>query len=157
MLYTATFGKKTTQNIRFVICVRTGYCYGVVSCKASHALRPFSYLLCVPFWVLIIHDSSTRALLEIPAKTPSSEAGTNLTIHFCEFCRKNVCHTSQGSLTCRNILRLETDGFTSLPKEVVLRIFINTLPSAGFEPANLGPVASTITTRPPRTTIYMHS
>jgi hypothetical protein len=26
----------------------TGYCYGLVFCKASHALQPFSNLLCVP-------------------------------------------------------------------------------------------------------------
>jgi hypothetical protein len=40
--------------------VSTGYCYGVVSYKASHALRPFSDLLCVPvFWVLVISDAST--------------------------------------------------------------------------------------------------
>jgi hypothetical protein len=46
-----------------------------------------------------------------------------------------------------------TDGFTSPPKEVVLRIFItlkNPSTSAGIEPATLGPVASTLTTSPPR-------
>jgi len=37
-----------------------------------------------------------------------------------------------GSFTCRKV-RHGTDGFTSPPKEGVLRIF-----SAGFEPANLG-------------------
>jgi hypothetical protein len=45
------------------------------------------------------------------------------------------------SLTRRKILRHGTDGFTSLPKEVVLRILIalkNPFPSAGYEPANLG-------------------
>jgi hypothetical protein len=38
-------------------------------------------------------------------------------------------------------LRYETDGFTSPPKEMVLRIFINLKnpsPSVGIEPANLG-------------------
>jgi hypothetical protein len=38
-------------------------------------------------------------------------------------------------------LRHETDGFTSPPKEGVLRIFFslkNPTASAGFEPANLG-------------------
>jgi hypothetical protein len=46
-----------------------------------------------------------------------------------------------GSLTCRKILRHGADGFTSSPKELVLRIFIdlkNTSSSAGCEPANLG-------------------
>jgi hypothetical protein len=48
--------------------------------------------------------------------------------------------TSKGSFTCRKILRHGADGFTSPPREGVLRIFIalkNPSPSAGFEPANL--------------------
>jgi hypothetical protein len=43
-------------------------------------------------------------------------------------------------LTCRKILRLGADGFSSPPKEVVIRIFIalkNLSLSAVFEPANL--------------------
>jgi hypothetical protein len=47
----------------------------------------------------------------------------------------------KGSLTCHKILRHGADGFTSPPKEVVLRIVIALkIPSlsAGFEPANLG-------------------
>jgi hypothetical protein len=50
-------------------------------------------------------------------------------------------------------LRHGTDGFTSPTKEVMLRIFItlkNPSTSAGIEPATLGPVASTLTTSPPR-------
>jgi hypothetical protein len=50
-------------------------------------------------------------------------------------------------------LRHGTGGFTSPPKEVVQRIFItlkNPSTSAGIEPATLGPVASTLTTSPPR-------
>ena len=42
-------------------------------------------------------------------------------------------------------LRHGTDGFTSPPKEGVLRIF-----SAGFEPANLGNKGQHATTRPPK-------
>jgi hypothetical protein len=34
-----------------------------------------SDLLCMPIWVLIITDLSTRALWQLPAKTTSSEAG----------------------------------------------------------------------------------
>jgi hypothetical protein len=45
------------------------YPYGVVSHKASHALRPLSDLLCVLIWVKIIPDSSTRDLWQIPADT----------------------------------------------------------------------------------------
>jgi hypothetical protein len=43
--------------------------------------------------------------------------------------------------TCREILRHGDDGFTSLPKEGVLRIFIalkNPSSSARFEPENSG-------------------
>jgi hypothetical protein len=51
-------------------------------------------------------------------------------------------------------LRHGTDGFTSPPKEVVLRIFITLKnPStSGSNPRTLGPVASTLTTSPPRST-----
>jgi hypothetical protein len=51
--------------------------------------------------------------------------------------------TPQISLTRCKILRLETDGFTSPPKEVVLRISMaikNPPSSAGFEPANFGSI-----------------
>jgi hypothetical protein len=41
-----------------------------------------------------------------------------------------------GSFTCRKILRHGTSGFTSHPKEGVLR---SSIASAGFEPATLGP------------------
>jgi hypothetical protein len=65
-------------------------------------------------------------------------------------------HTSQGSLTCSTILLHEADGFTCPPKEVVLQVFIalkNLPPSAALNPRTVGPVASTITTRPPKATI----
>ena len=48
-------------------------------------------------------------------------------------------------------LRLGTDGFTSPPKEGVLRIFFalkNPTASAGFEPANLGTKGQHATPRP---------
>ena len=50
-------------------------------------------------------------------------------------------------------LRHGTDGFTSPPKEGVLRIFFalkNPTASAGFEPANLGTKGQHATTRPPK-------
>jgi hypothetical protein len=58
-------------------------------------------------------------------------------------------------LTCRKILRHGTSGFTSHPKEDVLRIFIalnQTRPSPwpGLNPRPLGPVASTLITTPRR-------
>jgi hypothetical protein len=57
------------------------------------------------------------------------------------------------SLTCCKILLHGTSGFTSHPKEYVLRIFIslkNPSPWPGLNPQPLGPVASTLTTTPPR-------
>jgi hypothetical protein len=57
-----------------------------------------------------------------------------------EFCPQASFHARKVLLHAVN-LRHGTDGFTSLPKEVVLRIFItlkNPSSSAGFEPANLG-------------------
>ena len=50
-------------------------------------------------------------------------------------------------------LRHGTDGFTSPPKEGVLRIFFrpkNPTASAGFEPANLGTKGQHATPRPPK-------
>jgi hypothetical protein len=59
----------------------------------------------------------------------------------------------KGSLTCRKILRHETSGFVSHPKEGVLRIFIalkNPSPRPGLNPRPLGPVVSILTTTPLR-------
>ena len=53
-------------------------------------------------------------------------------------------------------LRHGTDGFTSPPKESVLRIFFcpkNPKVSAGFEPSNLGTKGQHATPRPPKTDI----
>ena len=50
-------------------------------------------------------------------------------------------------------LRHGTDGFTSPPKEGMLRIFFapkNPMASAGFEPANLGTKGQHATPRPPK-------
>jgi hypothetical protein len=57
------------------------------------------------------------------------------------------------SLTCRKILRQGTSGFTSHPKEGVLRIFIvlkNPSPWPGSKPWPLGSLASILTTIRPR-------
>jgi hypothetical protein len=59
----------------------------------------------------------------------------------------------KGYLTCRKILRHGTSGFTSRPKEGVLLVFIalkNPSPRLGLNPRPLNPVASTLTTTPPR-------
>jgi hypothetical protein len=65
--------------------VTTGYCYRVVSNKASHALRPF-WSTVRPIWVIIIHNSFTRALWQISAETSSSNSGRNSTKNVREFC-----------------------------------------------------------------------
>jgi hypothetical protein len=57
-----------------------------------------------------------------------------------------------GSFTCRKAQH-GTDGFTSPPKEGVLRNFFrpkNPTASAGFEPANLGTKGQHTTSRPPK-------
>jgi hypothetical protein len=61
--------------------------------------------------------------------------------------------TPQISLTRCKILRLETDGFTSPPKEVVLRISMAIKihrRRPGLNPPILGPLASTLTITLPR-------
>ena len=52
-------------------------------------------------------------------------------------------------------LRHGTGGFTSLPKEGVLRIF-SPLKSDGFEPANLGTKGQHATSRPPKPITYIY-
>jgi len=57
-------------------------------------------------------------------------------------------------------LRHGTDGFTSPPKEGVLRIFFalkNPTASAGFKPANLGTKGKHATSRPPKPMFIQHS
>jgi hypothetical protein len=52
-----------------------------------------------------------------------------------------ILQSVKGSLTCRKILQQWADGFISLPKEIMLHIFIaHKSPSstAGIEPTDLG-------------------
>jgi hypothetical protein len=72
-----------------------------------------------------------------------------------EFCPSASLSYLKVSLTCLKILRHGADGFTSPPKEVVLRIFIALKIHRfrpGLNPLTLSPMASTITITPPRTT-----
>jgi hypothetical protein len=65
-----------------------------------------------------------------------------------EFCLRNI--TARKVLLHAVNLRHGTDGFTSPPKEGVLFITLKNRP--GSNPRTLGPVASTLTTSPPRAT-----
>jgi hypothetical protein len=65
-----------------------------------------------------------------------------------EFGLRNISINVRKVLLHAVNLRHGTDGFTSPPKEVVLR--------SGSNPRTLGPVASTLTTSPPRATIYKY-
>ena len=71
-----------------------------------------------------------------------------------EFCLKMPdFHVTFRDLLHAVNLRRGTKGFTSLPKEGVLRIFFalkNPMASAGFEPANLGTKGQHATSRPPK-------
>jgi len=69
----------------------------------------------------------------------------------------NFCLNADFHVTFRDILhavklRHGTDGFTSPPKEGLLRIFRpkNPTASAGCEPANLGTKGQHATSRPPK-------
>jgi hypothetical protein len=72
----------------------------------------------------------------------SSEAGeTSVRNKAAEFCLQSIYFNARKVLLHAVNPRHGTGGFTSPPKEVVLRIFItlkNPSSSAGFEPANLG-------------------
>jgi hypothetical protein len=90
------------------------------------------------YWQARIPDSSIRVFWQL----------MNLALF-------SIFHTLKCSSTCYKILQYGADCSSSPLKEGMLQIFItlkNPSPSAGCEPTNLGPMASTLTTRPPRTT-----
>ena len=72
-----------------------------------------------------------------------------------EFCLKMPdFHVTFRDLLYGVNIRNGTNGFTSLPKEGVLRTFFalkNPTASARFEPANLGTKGQHATSRPPKT------
>jgi hypothetical protein len=70
-----------------------------------------------------------------------------------EFCLNDNIHVTFKDPLHAARLRHGTDGFTSNPKEGVLRIFFcpkNPTAMAGFEPANLGTKGQHATSRPPK-------
>ena len=76
-----------------------------------------------------------------------------------EFCLKMPdFHVTFRDLLHAVNVRHGTNGFTSLPKEVMLRIFFalkNPTASAGFEPANLGTKGQRATSRSPKPLMQM--
>ena len=76
-----------------------------------------------------------------------------------EFCLKMPdFHVTFRDLLHAVNVRHGTNGFTSLPKEVMLRIFFalkNPTASAGFEPANLGTKGQHATSRSPKPLMQM--
>jgi hypothetical protein len=95
----------------------------------------------------LVHQSS---LAVIPAETSGASRrngrrSNNFAYQYLKYLN--------GSLTCRKILRHGTAVFISHSKEGVARSFIalkNLSPRQGLNPRPLGPVASTLTTIPPR-------
>jgi hypothetical protein len=102
------------RDVADVIKSCTGYCYGVVSYKASHALQPLSDLLCFPVWVLIIPNSSTRALW-LQQRQRSKQLARNAL----ELTDMVSLSYSAGIFNTPEILRHAADYFTPLPKEVI--------------------------------------
>ena len=71
-----------------------------------------------------------------------------------KFCSEALI-SAWGSFTCRKFTTRVTHGFTSLPKEVILRNFMLWKihrPRTGLNPRTSDPVASMITTGPPGST-----
>jgi hypothetical protein len=99
-------------------------------------------------------DSSARALLQSHQQTYLVVKQEEMTKEMFDFAIQYLFHTSKGSLTCRRILRHEADGITSPPKEVVL-LTLSLLdihrPLPCLNPRTSSPMASTLTTRPPKT------
>jgi hypothetical protein len=144
---------------------RTRYTTEVLSCywlllrggivQSVPCTATISDLFNFPIWVLIIPDSSTRALTKIPADTPSSESRETW---WWILPTKHSSHTPQDSLTCRKILRNGVEGFTSPLKKVVLRMFIalkKPLSLAESEPANLGSSGKHDNHQTPRPTMLL--
>jgi hypothetical protein len=138
-----------------------GYCYwcGFVWHKASKALRPF-LIYCL--------SSSECKLFLIHAQELSGNNQQKHLVATQEKTWREMAVNSvyevlfsylKASLTCRKILQHGTYGFTSPPKEVVLRIFIyikSPSSSSGLNSRTLGPMASAVTTRPPTATGWKH-
>jgi len=65
------------------------YTWGV-GAQGDPCTATISDLLCVPIWFLIIPDSSTRALWQLPVETSSSEAGKLHEEMAAKFCLQSI-------------------------------------------------------------------
>jgi hypothetical protein len=100
------------------------------------------------------HSDSPTELSDSNQQTPSSKAEETWREVSVTF-PTSITFILQVSLKCRKILRNGTIGFTSPPKEVMLRILSPLkihLPRPGLNPRTFCPVASTLTTVQPRAT-----
>jgi hypothetical protein len=104
---------------------------------------------------LFIHQSYLAVLLAVLSSSKAERTGEGNY----EFCRRNYLFiTFKCYLTCRRILRYEAYEVIFPPKEGVLKIFSPLKihrPRRGLDSRTLGPIASTRTTRPLRTTKHV--
>jgi hypothetical protein len=167
-------------------CQHSGICHlaesGSRSVKASVLTGPDPRLICLlllrdgivqsvpctaticpctvlPIWVLIIHNSSTRFIWQVP-ETPSGKAGRKLPKKSVNFSVEYLFHTTQGSLTFRKILR--HGAYDLLPlRQTSYYGFLPPLkishPQPNLNPQTLGPMASMLTIRPPRITHFIYT
>jgi hypothetical protein len=105
-------------------------------------------------WLAALFNSILMWLLETSG-SQSGDLGEKRLLEFSLRTLLVLLHARKVLLHAVN-LRHGTDGFTSPPKEVVLRIFITLKkihrPRSGSNPRTLGPMASTLTTSPTRST-----
>jgi hypothetical protein len=120
----------------------SGYCYGVVSYNASHAIATIfcyvPYLSCNH--IRVIHQSSLLWLQQ--RHLVVGRSGREVTAKF--YLSVSLSYL-KGSLTCRKVLRHGANGYTSPPKEVVVQIFIalkNNRSRPGLNPRILDPMAA---------------
>jgi hypothetical protein len=132
------------------VCPTSCYSYRVVSHKAFQALRLFSDLLFVTIWVLIIPDSLTTALYLKPAETTSSEAGRNVARNSRGFYLRSISDIfCKIFFKCLKILWLPLRWMSGYGLLSPLKM---NRPRPALNLRNLGPIVSTITTRPPMAT-----
>jgi hypothetical protein len=104
-------------------------------------------------------DSSTRAILILPALSYSIKSGGNGERND-EFClTKYLFRSSKGFLTCRKVLRHGPTALLPLRRKAcygVLSPLKIHRHRPGLNSRTSGSVASSLTTRPPRTTCYCY-